>query len=390
MKEVRLNDVSWIHGAVAMAFVAFVAAGGVASTYLPIEATNWPGMQPSLDTSPKPAAPLAPAASPIPSIEAASPTPSPVPTPPPQVPTGSGQWNVNGATVKAGGAFAAEIDSGGSVFTMAGSAAHGAWSVRFGVSGEGPASLRGVASGPNPFVIDATVQIFRLPISVRGTPGKDLSVSVGTPAGRFLDQAQPVAAVHSPVVLAESPAQTATRIIEDTIRGAVAFTLVGWLLLLIAPGLRQRSYSAARSSPFRRLGLGAILVIDVPLAALLLAIVGIPLGLWWIGLVALAIFVAVAFAGYAFAGFQIGVLLLGRSDRAIASWMLEVPVGVTLLVLAGQIPYAGPVISILAVVYGMGSMLYSPAEPKEALVPTITTTLMPADAPPASQRPLVE
>lgn len=387
MKDCAKNDVSWIRGALALAFITIVTAGG-ATTYLPIEATNWPGMQPSLDTSPKPAAPLAPAASPTPSSGVASPgVSSPAATPPPEVPTGPGVSIGGGTTVKAGGAFATEVDAGGNAFTGAITANRGAWSARAGVTGGGPVSARGVASGPSPVLIDATIQIFHLPISVRGTPGTDLNVSVGTPSSTVLDQARPVASVHPSVVLADSPAQVAGQIVESFIRTTVAFTLVGWLLLIIAPGLRARSNTAMQSSPFfRRLGLGAILALDVPLAALLLAILGVPFGLWWIGLVALAIFVAVAVAGYAFTGFQIGVLLLGRSDGVRSSWLLEVPVGVALLVLAGQIPYVGAIVSIVAVIYGIGSMLYAPAEPKQALVPSEGTTFVPA----SPQKPLVE
>ncbi len=346
-------------------------------------------MQPSLATAPIVAASLTPAASPSPSPP--SETPSPAPTPPPTVPTGSGQWTVSGATIKAGGAFALEIDSGGSDFSATVSAANGRWSARYGVTGDGPITAKGVASGPSPFVIDATVQVFRVPISVRGTPGKDLSVSVGTPSATVLDTARPAAYVRAPMPLAETPEQTATRIVEDTVRGAVAFTLVGWLLLLMAPGLRARTYRALRSGPLRRMGLGAVLALDVPLAALLVAIIGVPLGLWWIGLVALAIFAAVAVAGYAYAGFQVGVLLLSRTGGGRLMWMAEVPLGVAVLVLAGQIPYAGPVISILAVVYGIGSMLYAPAEPKETVVTSDSTALIPAETRLGSpQKPLVD
>ncbi len=390
------KDVPWMRAAIAAALLTLFAAGGAAAMFIPLHTTYRPGMQPSLATTPIVAASLTPAASPTPSAGTPSPSAgnsSPAPTPPPPISTGSGQWTVSGATIKAGGAFAMEIDSGGSDFNATVSAAHGSWSARYGISGEGPISAQGLASGPSPLVIDATVQVFRLPISVHGTPGKDLSVSVGTPSAAAPLVMVPAASVRAQAPLAESPEQTALRIVEDTIRAAVAFTLVGWLLLLIAPGLRARTYRSMQSRPLRRLGLGAILALDVPLAALLVAIIGVPLGLWWIGLVALAIFVAVAVAGYAFAGFQIGALLLSRSGGgARLMWMVEVPLGVALLVLAGQIPYAGPVISIVAVVYGIGSMLYSPAEPEETAISTDASALVPAKAPSlgSPQKPLVD
>src|SRR5581483_4385128 len=287
-----------------------------------LAATHGPGMRSSLATTPIVAASHTPAASPTPSMSpspAASPAPSsaapsPAPTPPPLVPTGR-TWTVGGAAISAGGAFALDIDSAGTDFTGTVSAGNRSWSARFGVAGDGPVSAAGVASGPSPVVVDSTIEVFRLPISVRGTLGKNMSVTVGTASSSALSTPKLVASVHGQGSAPETSTQTATRIAENTIRTAVAFTLVGWLLLAIFPGLRARTYRMMRSGSLRRLGLGALLALDVPLAALLVAVIGVPLGLWWIGLVALAIFAAIAVAGYAYAGFQIGALLLARSDR---------------------------------------------------------------------------
>ena len=350
-----------------------------------------PGPQLSQASYPIVAASLTPAASPTPSPETSpTSTSSAAPTPPPNVPVGGGHWEVNGATIKAGGALATEIDAGGNVFTGAGSATKGGWSVRFGVSGQSPVTAQGTASGPSPVMIDVTVHVFDVPVTVRGTPGSNLSVSIGTPHASVLTDAVPVAAVQGRTLLAASPEETATRVLTDTTRGAVASAIVGCMLLLIVPGLRRRGRVAARSMPLKRLGIGAILALDIPLGAIVLMLVGVPLGLWWIGLVVLAMFAALAVAGYAFSGYQLGVIVLDRVASGSLMWLAEVALGAVLLVLAGQIPYVGPLVSIVAVLYGIGSMLYAPAAATPAEARAAELEARPEAPVPAGGRPIVE
>jgi hypothetical protein len=236
------------------------------------------------------------------------------------------------------------------------------------------------------------MRVFGLPISVQGTPGKDLSISVATPRGSgvVLPNALPVAAIHAPPVRAGTPAQTAAGTLEDWLRGAITFTIVGWLLLLIAPGLRGRGRAATRSLPFGRLGLGIVLAIDIPLVALLILIFGVPIGLWWVGLITLAVFVALLIAAYAFSGYQLGMLLLDRFGYETRfAWLLAVPLGVALLALGGLLPYVGAIISLLAVFYGLGSMLYAPTARREAVTAEEPATRAAEVGAPAG-KPLVE
>jgi hypothetical protein len=365
-------------GAAIMLAPALAVCGPASSSALTSTSTV-PGTPTSPATFPTQAASPTPAASPIPST-----------SPAPQLSTG-GQWLVNGATVKAVGALATEIDAGGNAFTGSAKATKGSWVTQFGVNGQGPVTLSATVTGPGP-VIDASGRVFQLPITIKGTPGKDLSISVATPRGAaaVLGDAVPAAAVKAPVLRAESPEQAAGRIGGDWLSGAIAFTIIGWLLLLIAPGLRGRGRNATRSLPFSRLGIGAILVLDIPLAALLVLVIGVPLGLWWIGLIALAMFLALVIAGYAFCGYQLGVLLLDRLGYERLSWLLAVPAGVILLTLLSVMPYVGALVSLLAVCYGIGSMLYAPAVPSPAVAAEELAQQRAAEAPVRAGKPLVE
>ncbi len=348
--------------ALGLGLLVAIATRNVWPVYSETRTSTTPGPQLSQASYPKAAASLTPAASPTPSPQSSpSPEPSGTPTAPSGIPSGAGHWDVNGATVKAGGVLATEIDTGGNVFSGSASATKGGWSTRFGVTGQGPITIQGTAKGPSPVVIDLTVRVFNLPITVHGTPGIDLSVSVGTPRSSLLTDMVPVAAVQPRMPLAETPEEVATRVLIDTLRGTVAFALVGFLLLLVVPGLHARGVTAAHSVPLSRLGIGAILAIDIPLGAILLVLIGVPLGLWWVGLIVLALFAALVVASYAFSGYQLGVLILERLDAGRLMWIAELALGVLLLVIAAQIPYVGAVVTIIAVLYGIGSMLYAPA-----------------------------
>jgi hypothetical protein len=294
---------------------------------------------------------------------------------------------VNGATVKLGGALAGSVEASGNRFSLGAAGSRKNWNAKFGIQGDSPMTLTGTLTGPGP-VINATVMAFGIPVSVNGTPGKDLSISLGlSPRSSILDDARTVAVVKGPPLAAETPQQVFTRVSLEWLRRVVGFTIVGWLLLLVAPGLKGRAHAAINSLPFSRLGVGAILALDIPLASLVAIAIGLPLGLWWLGFLGLLVFLAVAVAGFSYTGFQLGRLTFDRLGWARVNSFASVPVGVGALGLAGLIPYAGPFISLLATVYGIGSMLYSPRRQvgagaaAEAIVPAKSERPAPAGRP---------
>ena len=324
----------------------------------------------------------------------ASVTPSPTNPPPsaaPEVPQGRGQWVVNGATVKLAGAIATEVDAGGNTFTAKVSAAKGAWTSRFGIAGEGPITFDTSVTGPGPSV-DAQVDALGVPIRIQGTPGQDLNIVFGRSArtsAMVADDEALAIAVGSPDAAALSSQALATKLWSDWLRLVVAFTIVGWVLLLVAGGLREHGSSIKPRLAVKRLGMGALFALDIPLACLLVIAVGLPLGLWWLGLLGLLAFVALAAVGYAYAGYQIGRLILDSVGGDRLSWLLAVPLGVALVVLVGLAPYVGGVLSVIVTVYGIGSLLFRPtlsaaAGPEKSLV------TRPVEASSAPGRPIVD
>ena len=364
-----------------VALVIFGLAGGVALASSGSDNRTGPGAQTPL-ASPSAATSLTPAASPTPSA-----TPSSV------LPAASGSWLVNGATLKAGGAIAGELDTGGNVFAWRVAATKGVWTTKLAITGKSPVTMNGTITGPGP-KIDATINAFGFPVELHGTPGKDLSVTVGQrPTSMLMAYVRPVGASRAADVPADSFNTTAADLGQGWIRTVVIFTIVGWLVLLVAPGLRSRSRISIHSSPWKRLGLGLILLLDVPLAMLLILLLGVPLGVWWLGIVGLVLFAALCVVAYAYSGFQLGALVIDRAWDDRHAWLIAVPFGVALLAFIGLVPYVGPISVLVAIVYGLGSMTYAPAETSQ--VPQLATAreaiVAPASAGPAApSKPVVE
>ena len=222
-------------------------------------------------------------------------------------------------------------------------------------------------------------------IRVHGTPGSDLSVDFGKRSSSFgNDQVLTAAVLGKP--LAASPDQVAARAAEDWLRGFVAFTILGLLLILIAPGLKGRAAATNPLRPFTRIGLGLILLLDVPLLSFVIIALGLPTGLWWVGLILLLGFLVLTAAGFAYAGIVIGRHALDRLGFSSIGWLAAVPLGVALVVLASVIPYVGGLLTLVLVSYGLGAMLIPIAVPSPAAAPA--PAALPAEQAQAEQAQL--
>jgi hypothetical protein len=281
---------------------------------------------------------------------------------------------------------------GGNAFAAHVGATKGAWTANIAVSGQGPVTMNGTITGPGP-KIDATVMVVGFPIELHGTPGKDLSVTLGHRSTSMLvADVLPGAASPAAGTPAEGINQTARDLGQGWLRTVVIFTFIGWLALLVAPGLRARGRVSLRSSPWTRLGLGIILLVDIPLVMLLLVVLGVPLGVWWLGVLGLLLFLGLCVVGYAYSGFQLGALVIDRLWEGRDTWLLAVPFGVAVIALIALVPYVGPISVLIAVVYGLGSMIYAPAEamPSQLAAPPQPAVLPAATSSAPASKPIVE
>ena len=95
------------------------------------------------------------------------------------------------------------------------------------------------------------------------------------------------------------------------LRTLIGLFVLGLLFVLLAPRFGRRTVGTLGGSPWASLGLGIALLIGVPIAALLVFVVGLFVGGWWLALILLALYGIALVLSVAVAG-----LFLGR-------WILE-------------------------------------------------------------------
>jgi cytoskeletal protein CcmA (bactofilin family) len=135
----------------------------------------------------------------------------------------------------------------------------------------------------------------------------------------------------------------------------VGLSVFGLLLVLVFPGLGTRSTEALVRRPWTSLGIGFALLVGVPFAALLLFVVGLAIGGWWIGPLLLALYLGALPAGYTMSGLLAGRFVVERiAHRHLATgWCLLI--GLVLFGLVGLVPILGGVVLFGAVVFGLGA-----------------------------------
>lgn len=141
------------------------------------------------------------------------------------------------------------------------------------------------------------------------------------------------------------------------LRTLVGFTAYGLLLVLLFPRLTARSTETLAHSPLESLGLGFAVLAGAPVAALLLFIVGLLVGGWWIGPLAVALYLALLPLGYAVVGLYVGHVVLHRlgRDRLAIGWHLLA--GLAVLGLVSLIPVAGGLLVLAALIFGLGAFV---------------------------------
>jgi len=129
--------------------------------------------------------------------------------------------------------------------------------------------------------------------------------------------------------------------------------LLGSLLMNLFPGMGQRIEARIRTLHWAALA-GFIVLSLAPAVtlALLLSVLGVPIGLALLGAVLFALIASIAFAG----------LTLGRAlvelitKKPAAAWFWPMALGVFLIQLLGLIPYFGLILILLVAIVGVGGM----------------------------------
>ena len=156
----------------------------------------------------------------------------------------------------------------------------------------------------------------------------------------------------------------------------VSVLVLGLLLLRLAPAAMAASLAVARNEVGQTMGWGIAVAVGLPVlsVALLLTLLGIPLGL--LGLLSLILLCTV--------GYVVAALALGRAVvKEPTSVYLAFLVGFAILRLVNVVPVVGGLVSFLATAFGLGALAIAgwraarrtPAAPATGSSPVIPSTV---------------
>jgi hypothetical protein len=179
------------------------------------------------------------------------------------------------------------------------------------------------------------------------------SASIGT--GLFM---QPIEfAAQAEPAPTESGAQA---LLFNWLRRLVGYALLAGLLVLVIPAMPGAIAVATQSPPWGRVGIGLALALTMPLLGLLLFAVGLPVGLWWLGVLLLALYPVLLVLSMAISGLALGSWAGHHLPVAGVPTWVPLILGLVVLSFISLLPYVGALINVAAIIFGLGTLVLAP------------------------------
>lgn len=140
------------------------------------------------------------------------------------------------------------------------------------------------------------------------------------------------------------------------LRALVGILALGLLLIFLLPGVSTRAIDTERAQPWTSLGIGAAILVITPIVALLVFIVGIFLGFWWLGLLLIPLWILALAIGYVVSGFLLGRLIFAQLGWGRYHDALALLAGLFALAVVGIIPVIGWLVGLVALILGAGAL----------------------------------
>jgi cytoskeletal protein CcmA (bactofilin family) len=163
---------------------------------------------------------------------------------------------------------------------------------------------------------------------------------------------------HSPANFTHQPsaAQRAVDTFIGWLRLVVGLFVLGLLVVLPFGAFSRLASDAVGREPLPSLGLGLAVLVGVPIAALIVFVLGLLAGGWPLALAALALLAMAAAVGYVLASLFVGRAALRLLGQPEAQPLLGLLVGLLVLTALGLIPFLGGLIDLVATVVGVGAL----------------------------------
>jgi hypothetical protein len=127
-------------------------------------------------------------------------------------------------------------------------------------------------------------------------------------------------------------------------------------MIFLLPGISARAIDTLRALPWPSLGIGAAILVITPIVALIIFIIGLLIGGWWLGVLLVPIWILVLAVGYVVSGFLLGRLLFARLGWGGYHDALALLGGLFVLTVLGLIPVLGWLVGLAALVFGAGAL----------------------------------
>lgn len=137
------------------------------------------------------------------------------------------------------------------------------------------------------------------------------------------------------------------------------FTILVLAIAFAVPSLMRSSASFIKNRPLQSVGIGALIAIGTPVLIILLfaSVIGVPLAMFLIAICLAITPVAVAATAF-FIGVE-GRRLTTKSEAAATGWIARLlwpALGALVILLLGMIPFAGILVWIFALLFGLGAV----------------------------------
>jgi len=163
---------------------------------------------------------------------------------------------------------------------------------------------------------------------------------------------------HSPANFTHQPsaAERALDTFIGWLRLVVGLFVLGLIVVLPFGAFSRRASDAIGREPLPSLGLGLAVLVGVPIAALIVFVLGLLAGGWPLALAGLALLAIAAAVGYVLASLFVGRAAFRLLGRPEAHPLLALLVGLVVLTALGLIPFVGGLIDLVATVAGLGAL----------------------------------
>lgn len=140
------------------------------------------------------------------------------------------------------------------------------------------------------------------------------------------------------------------------LRALIGIAALGLIFLFLLPRLSTRSIDTLRAQPWLSLGIGAAILVATPIVAIIVFIIGLLIGGWWLALLLIPIWILACAVGYVVSAFLLGRVIFAQVGWGAYPDVLALLGGLFVLAVVTIVPVLGWLIGLAAVVFGLGAL----------------------------------